>query len=118
MRMRIIVLILAFPLGIAQASAGPATHAPDPEHGKKLASDLCSNCHLLGTSDQRQANADVPSFPEIVNKEGDRQLDRGAYRASEESNAFDSAHPGRACRSRRLYLDIARVEVTSTARLH
>jgi mono/diheme cytochrome c family protein len=30
----------------------------------------CSNCHLIGTGDQRQANADVPSFPEIANKEG------------------------------------------------
>ena len=55
---------------LAQASAAPATNAPDPEHGKKLAADLCSNCHLVGTGDQRQANADIPSFPEIANKEG------------------------------------------------
>lgn len=65
-----VILGLAFPLGIAQASAAPATNAPDPEHGKKLAADLCSNCHLVGTGDQQQANADIPSFREIANKEG------------------------------------------------
>ena len=43
--------------------------APDPEYGKKLAADLCSNCHLVGTGDQQQANADIPSFREIANKE-------------------------------------------------
>jgi mono/diheme cytochrome c family protein len=65
-----VILGLAFPLGIAQASAAPATNTPDPEYGKKLAADLCSNCHLVGTGDQQQANADIPSFREIANKEG------------------------------------------------
>jgi mono/diheme cytochrome c family protein len=65
-----VILGLAFPLGIAQASGAPATNAPDPEYGKKLATDLCSNCHLVGTGDQQRANADIPSFHEIANKEG------------------------------------------------
>ena len=38
--------------------------------GKELAARLCSNCHLVGTSEQQQTNADVPSFHEIANKEG------------------------------------------------
>ena len=48
----------------------PVTSAPNSQHGKELAARLCSNCHLVGTSEQQQANADVPSFHEIANKEG------------------------------------------------
>jgi mono/diheme cytochrome c family protein len=66
----VVVLGLALPLGMAQAFAQPATNAPDPEYGKKLAGNLCSNCHLVGTGEQQQANADIPSFHEIANKEG------------------------------------------------
>ena len=50
--------------------AAPVTSAPNSQHGKELAARLCSNCHLVGTSEQQQANADVPSFHEIANKEG------------------------------------------------
>jgi mono/diheme cytochrome c family protein len=46
------------------------TSAPDSRHGKELAARLCSNCHLVGNPEQQQANADVPSFPEIAKKEG------------------------------------------------
>jgi hypothetical protein len=60
----VIVVFLAFPLGFTQAFAAPAASAPDPEYGKKLATDLCSNCHLVGTGEQEQANADIPSFHE------------------------------------------------------
>jgi mono/diheme cytochrome c family protein len=68
---RILVLIgLALLRGMTQAFAQPGTRAPDVEYGKKLARNLCSNCHLVGTGEQQQANADVPSFPEIANKEG------------------------------------------------
>ena len=47
-----------------------ATSAPNSQHGQELAARLCSNCHLVGTSEQQQINADVPSFHEIANKEG------------------------------------------------
>ena len=56
-------------LAIGTAFAGPVTDKPDPVHGQDLAERLCSNCHLVG-SGQRQANADVPSFHEIANKQG------------------------------------------------
>ena len=36
-----------------------------------MAEKLCTNCHLVGSAQQQQpANADVPSFPEIANLEG------------------------------------------------
>jgi mono/diheme cytochrome c family protein len=57
-------------IGMGLAFAGPVTSAPDPVHGKELAGSLCSNCHLVGTGQQHQANADIPSFHEIANKEG------------------------------------------------
>ena len=56
-------------LGMAIAQAGPITSEPDPVHGKELAGRLCSNCHLVG-GEQVEANADIPSFHEIANKEG------------------------------------------------
>ena len=61
----LLTLLLATP-----AFAGPVTNAPDPMHGQELASKLCSNCHLVGSGQQEQANADVPSFHEIANKQG------------------------------------------------
>jgi cytochrome c len=68
---RVVAIIgLALPLAISQAFAQPGTSPPDPEYGKKLAGDLCSNCHLVGTGEPQQANADIPSFHEIANKEG------------------------------------------------
>jgi mono/diheme cytochrome c family protein len=56
-------------LGASLALAGPVTTKPDPAHGQDLAGRLCSNCHLVGTGQQRHANVDVPSFREIANKE-------------------------------------------------
>jgi mono/diheme cytochrome c family protein len=61
-------LISLFGAGLVWA--GPVTTAPDPAHGKELAASLCSNCHLVGTGEQHQANADIPSFREIADKEG------------------------------------------------
>ena len=61
----LLTLLLATP-----AFAGPVTNAPDPTHGQELASKLCSNCHLVGSGRQEQANADVPSVHEIANKQG------------------------------------------------
>ena len=63
-------LVVLFFLSGVPAVAGPVTGSPDAEHGKDLASRLCSNCHLVGDPEQQQANADVPSFHEIANKEG------------------------------------------------
>jgi mono/diheme cytochrome c family protein len=51
-------------------AGAPATNAPDPMNGQELASRLCSNCHLVGSGQQKQANADIPSFHEIANKQG------------------------------------------------
>ena len=52
------------------AFAAPVTTVPNAQHGQELAARLCSNCHLVGNAEQQQANADVPSFHEIANKEG------------------------------------------------
>src|SRR4029079_14729414 len=43
---------------------------------------------------------------------------RGHFILLSDNVPDDSAHPGRARRSRRLYLNAARVEATSTAKLH
>lgn len=51
------------------AFAGPATGRYDPFKGKQLAQQLCANCHIVD-SQQQQGLADVPSFNEIANKEG------------------------------------------------
>ena len=70
MDLRIVSVIgIALLFGAGLASAGPATNKPDPFHGKELAKQLCSNCHLVDNQ-QQQTNADVPSFDEIANQEG------------------------------------------------
>ena len=69
MTARTVVSALALAvLGAGASLAGP-TSAPDAAHGKALAQRLCSNCHLV-TSEQTHANADVPSFREIANRQG------------------------------------------------
>jgi mono/diheme cytochrome c family protein len=70
MTARIMAILAVFALFAAtQALAGPATNRPDPFHGKELAKQLCANCHLVDNQ-QQQTNADVPSFNEIANQEG------------------------------------------------
>jgi mono/diheme cytochrome c family protein len=59
-------------IGVGASLAGPVTSAPDPEHGKSLAQRLCATCHLV-TSEQAHAIADIPSFREIANKQGQTQ---------------------------------------------
>ena len=66
----IFALALLLVLTAEEASGGAVTNAPNSQHGKELAARLCSNCHLVGNAEQQQANADVPSFHEIGNKEG------------------------------------------------
>jgi mono/diheme cytochrome c family protein len=68
--LRYVFAALALLLWTTLAVAG-ATSKPDPVHGKDLAEKLCTNCHLVGSVQQQQpANADVPSFHEIANREG------------------------------------------------
>jgi mono/diheme cytochrome c family protein len=70
MMARTFLLFVALSLSGAGASfAGPVTSAPDAPHGKQLAQRLCSNCHLVDSS-QTNAMADVPSFQEIANRQG------------------------------------------------
>jgi mono/diheme cytochrome c family protein len=64
------IAALALPLFASLAFAG-VTSQPDPVQGKILAEKLCTNCHLVGSAQQQQpANADVPSFQEIADREG------------------------------------------------
>jgi mono/diheme cytochrome c family protein len=59
-------LFVLVPLAVAGV-----TSQPDPVHGKGLAERLCTNCHLVSSAQQQHpANADVPSFHEIANREG------------------------------------------------
>lgn len=70
MDVRIVFIFVSLSLFGAGTTLGqPGTNAPDPEHGKELAQRLCSNCHLV-TSTQQQVNVDVPSFREIANMQG------------------------------------------------
>jgi mono/diheme cytochrome c family protein len=68
--LRYVLAALSLLLFMPFALAG-MTSQPDPVHGKDLAEKLCTNCHLVGSAQQQQlANADVPSFHEIANREG------------------------------------------------
>ena len=67
--LRYLLAALALPLFASLALAG-VTSKPDPVQGKILAEKLCINCHLVGSAQQQQpANADVPSFKEIAERE-------------------------------------------------
>ena len=83
--------------------AGPVPGMPDPIHGKQLAQQLCANCHLVDNQ-QQQTNADVPSFNEIANEEGQTA---GAIMAHivlpKHPHADHSLDPERACRPCRLH---------------
>lgn len=57
-------------LSVAVMAAGPVTPKPNPVLGRQLAERLCSNCHLVGTDQQTKALADVPSFREIADRQG------------------------------------------------
>ncbi len=70
MNTRFVPAFAAFGLLAAGAAlAAPIPGQPDPVHGKVLAESLCTNCHLVG-SGQEHVNADVPSFREIANLQG------------------------------------------------
>jgi mono/diheme cytochrome c family protein len=68
--LRYVLAIFMLILSVPFAFAG-MTSQPDPKQGKALAEKLCTNCHLIGGAVQQEhANADVPSFPEIANLQG------------------------------------------------
>jgi mono/diheme cytochrome c family protein len=68
--LRYVITALSLLVFMPFALAG-VTSLPDPKAGKALAEKLCTNCHLVGSATrQEHANADVPSFPEIANLEG------------------------------------------------
>ena len=54
--------IFAFAVGMT----GPAL-AADPFHGAELAKRWCAACHLV-SEDQKQANADLPSFAAVARR--------------------------------------------------
>ena len=79
MKTRLAVAFLCFGLLAAGgALAAPIPGQPDPVHGKVLAESLCTNCHLV-SSGQEHVNADVPSFHEIGNMEGQTAGDIAAH---------------------------------------
>ena len=45
----------------------PGDQCPRSGSRQELAERICSNCHLVST-EQKQANVDIPSFREIANK--------------------------------------------------
>jgi len=67
LRYAFVTLVLV--LFVPAAFAGQ-TSRPDPLQGKALAEKLCTNCHLVDGAQQQPANADVPSFHEIADREG------------------------------------------------
>jgi mono/diheme cytochrome c family protein len=54
-------------LVVAVALAGSSAVAADAGHGGDLARRWCAACHLV-ENDQKQADADVPSFAAIAHK--------------------------------------------------
>jgi mono/diheme cytochrome c family protein len=66
-----IVAVIGFALFVLSVGAGAAQlpGTPDKVRGQALAEGLCTNCHLVSAG-QEHANADVPSFREIANREG------------------------------------------------
>jgi mono/diheme cytochrome c family protein len=63
-----ICLVAILSAAVAQTIPG----RPNPDQGAQLASKLCVNCHLIGQESQAQSRvkADVPSFREIANLDG------------------------------------------------
>ena len=68
--LRWVLAILPLSLLVAGLAIAGPTSKSDPVQGKKLAERLCTNGHLVGSAQQQRANADVPSFHEIGNAEG------------------------------------------------
>jgi mono/diheme cytochrome c family protein len=65
-----ILVFLPLLLSAGLAIGAPLPGQPDPAKGKALAERLCTNCHVVGDAQQGHANADVPSFHEMANMEG------------------------------------------------
>lgn len=60
--------ILVTLLGVAFGFSSQLASASDVKNGEQLARRWCATCHLVA-NDQLQANADVPSFLSIAQRE-------------------------------------------------
>jgi len=69
-----IFVIFSF-FAFSRFNSGLAQRAPDPIEGENIAENLCSSCHIVGTSASGVVNADVPSFTSIANSP-DQTLER------------------------------------------
>ena len=60
---------------VSGVSAQNIPGRPNPELGAELSAKLCINCHLIAedTASGGQVKADVPTFSEIANLEGQTQ---------------------------------------------
>jgi mono/diheme cytochrome c family protein len=67
MRMRAIFRSIQIFVVATVGLSGPLAIAADADHGAELAKRWCATCHLVD-GDQKQANADVPSFAAIARK--------------------------------------------------
>ncbi|MCP3476966.1 cytochrome c [Bradyrhizobium sp. CCGUVB1N3] len=52
---------------VATGLSGSPAFAADPDHGADLAKRWCASCHVV-TSEQKQANADLPAFAAIARR--------------------------------------------------
>ena len=71
---RTLVLLLGLALGASAAAAQqPHPGKPDPKRGAEVADKLCSNCHVVEADTQDRIKADVPTFREIANLDGQNE---------------------------------------------
>jgi mono/diheme cytochrome c family protein len=68
----IIIGVFCFVASVSAASAQNIPGRPSPDQGAQLAAKLCASCHLIGQAGQakNRVKADVPSFREIANLDG------------------------------------------------
>jgi hypothetical protein len=72
-RARIAILSLTLPLATTQAFAQPGHERTRSQTWQKSSREICARTVTWSaTGEPRQANADIPSFHEIANKEGQR----------------------------------------------
>lgn len=60
-------------LPVLVLSVQPAAAASDPAQGEQIARRWCAACHVV-SADQKQANADVPSFFDIARRKTNGDL--------------------------------------------
>lgn len=68
---RALLLLCGLIFGAAAAAAQqPHPGKPDPKRGAEVADKLCSNCHVVEAGTQDRIKADVPTFREIAELDG------------------------------------------------